>query len=100
MHSHGYGVSINMSEVWEQRRQLQTLGAFALVLACAGLAVSAYVVHVALPFNPIRLPFERWVYVTFWAPEGWGFFTRDPQEAALLFFKRETDGKWISAYVG
>ncbi len=89
-----------MPGVWEERSKLRIFGAFALALACVWLTVCAYAVHAALPFNPIRLPFERWVRVPFWAPEGWGFFTRNPQEEAMLLFVRGRDGQWTSASIG
>jgi antimicrobial peptide system SdpA family protein len=89
-----------MSEVLEERRELRALGAFTLALTCVWLTVCAYALHAALPFNPIRLPFERWVHVRFWAPEGWGFFTRDPQEEAMRLFARKRDGKWVSGSLG
>jgi antimicrobial peptide system SdpA family protein len=89
-----------MSEVWEERRKLRALGAFTLALTCVWLTIAVNAVHMALPFNPIRLPFERWVHVRFWAPEGWGFFTRNPQEEVLLVFVRERDGQWTSASMG
>jgi antimicrobial peptide system SdpA family protein len=89
-----------MSEVLEERRDLRALGAFTLALTCVWLTIAAYALHAVLPFNPIRLPFERWVHVRFWAPEGWGFFTRNPQEEAMLVFVRDRDGQWTSASMG
>jgi len=77
-------------------RELERLGAFALVLGSVWLIVAAYAVHSALPPNPIALPFEQWAHVPFWAPEGWALFTRDPRKEDLLLYVRTGD-RWISA---
>ncbi len=88
-----------MSDIWQERHRMRKLGVFMLALTCLWLTISCYAIHMALPFNPIRLPFERWVHVRFWAPEGWGFFTRNPQEEAVLLFLK-SGGRWVSASIG
>jgi antimicrobial peptide system SdpA family protein len=60
---------------------------------------AAYVLHSALPANPIELPFERSAHVRDWFPEGWAFFTAPAQHDMRLPFKRE-GSQWISANAG
>jgi antimicrobial peptide system SdpA family protein len=84
----------------ESRWYLRNLGLFGLVLGCMWATVCAYALHAALPFNPVKLPFERWVQVRLWMPEGWAFFTRDPREERMLLFKRDSGGRWVSASIG
>jgi antimicrobial peptide system SdpA family protein len=69
---------------------------FFFVVGCLGV-VGAYVLHAALPFNPIRLPFEDRVAMTLVLPEGWAFFTRNPREERTIPYLRSADGRWISA---
>lgn len=74
----------------------QRLGTFALLLAGAWLLFGAYVVDPLLPFHPVRLPLAWRLQTSLWAPEGWGFFTRDPREPGTFLFKR-TEAGWTSA---
>lgn len=78
---------------------LRRLALFALLLGGGWLTIFAYAIHAALPFNPIRLPFESWADVMSWIPEGWAFFSRDPREEAVFLFARRNDG-WTSASMG
>lgn len=55
---------------------LRRIGLFTLALGAVWLLVFVYAVHIALPFNPIRLPFET-SEIRAWMPEGWAFFTRN-----------------------
>lgn len=56
--------------------------------------VIAYAVHPVLPFNAIRLPGESALDVELLLPEGWGFFSRNPQDELEHFFRRASDGSW------
>ncbi len=87
---------MNSNDNWALRR----LGLFALVLVGGWLTVFAYALHAALPFNPIRLPFEVRAKVRLLIPEGWAFFTRDPRKENMLLFTRHSDGTWVSALLG
>ncbi len=55
-------------------------------------AVFCYSIHVQLPFNPMRLPFESKVPIVAILPQGWGFFTREPREPNVQAFTRR-DGR-------
>src|SRR5256885_14361051 len=48
--------------------------------------VFCYSIHVRLPFNPIRLPFESKLPIIAIVPQGWGFFTREPREPSVEVF--------------
>src|SRR6266542_35529 len=75
------------------------LGFFCLLLIGSWSIAFAYALHGAMPFNPIKLPLESRVNMKVLLPEGFGFFTRDPRESRLLFYRR-SDGGWQSASVG
>lgn len=75
-----------------RRLGLLTLG---LVLGWATLTV--YVLHAALPYNPIRLPFEDRFDVRLVLPEGWAFFTRDPKDERMLPMIRGERDQWRRA---
>lgn len=59
---------------------VRRLGALALALGVFALALGAYAIHGSMPYNPVDLPGESTLQVGAWAPEGWKFFTRNPQE--------------------
>src|SRR4029434_6535737 len=62
---------------------MRSLGAHALLLAIMWGTLFVYSIHGALPFNPLKLPFERTLMVTRFVPQGWAFFTRNPREERL-----------------
>jgi antimicrobial peptide system SdpA family protein len=72
-----------------------TLGTFAFsaILVC-------YAVHGSMPFNPISLPLEARLQVNVYLPEGWKFFTRDPQEEAARAYQLGPDHRWVRASPG
>jgi antimicrobial peptide system SdpA family protein len=74
--------------------RLRVLGLLAVALVGSWSIVVLYVVHAALPFNPIRLPLEG--SLRYFAPEGWAFFTRDPREERFDVFVRRA-GVWTEA---
>lgn len=78
---------------------VRALGWYSIVVAGLWSIVFAYAMHAAMPFNPIKLPFENRVSVRMLLPEGFGFFTRSPREDRLLLFRRSDRG-WQSASVG
>ena len=69
------------------------LGALAVALFCAAAVLVSYAVHGSMAYNPIALPAERTVETTSWVPEGWKFFTRNPQEEYLIPYALE-GGTW------
>ncbi len=68
----------------------------AALLCTVTLVAAAYVFHAALPFNPVRLPGVRGRDIRTIAPQGWAFFTRDPQEERLLVRVPDASGNWSS----
>ncbi|HVG60573.1 MAG TPA: SdpA family antimicrobial peptide system protein [Hyalangium sp.] len=73
------------------------LGLLALGLITGWSIVAAYALHSALPYNPIKLPFEDRVDVKLVLPEGWAFFTRDPRDERMMPFQRGEHGGWVAA---
>jgi antimicrobial peptide system SdpA family protein len=75
-----------------QRAAGALLAGMVALAAVGGL----YAVHVPMPHNPIHLPYEKKVPVVQFLPEGWKFFTRDPQEEEILLYER-AGGAWVRA---
>jgi antimicrobial peptide system SdpA family protein len=65
------------------RWQLRGLGALIVGTGGAFAALGAYAVHGSLQSNAVTLPFEDKATLTTVTPEGWKFFTRNPQEAQV-----------------
>jgi antimicrobial peptide system SdpA family protein len=72
------------------------LGAQALGLAVAAVALVAVTVHGSMPANAIEASVARDLQTTAWAPESWRFFTRNPQEEQMVPFAREGE-HWRAA---
>ncbi len=70
------------------------MGAFLASVFTAIAVVGAYAAHPALPHDPIDLPLEKHVHATLFFPEGWKFFTRDPQAAEVIVLRRVQGGGW------
>jgi antimicrobial peptide system SdpA family protein len=75
----------------------RVLGAALAAIVSLWGSLAVYAFHSAIPFNAVRLPGERLVNIRYWSPQGWAFFTRDPQEDWLLFYRRGRDGSWTDA---
>ena len=69
-----------------KKRGTRRAGAVLLAVCAAWAVIGVYAVHAAMPYNPIKLPAESAVDVRAWAPQGWKFFTRDPQEEGTTAF--------------
>jgi antimicrobial peptide system SdpA family protein len=67
------------------------LGTFLLGVCLAWAAPVAYSAHGGMPYSALKLPLEEKVNTRLWAPQGWKFFTRDPQEPLLNSFVRDGD---------
>ena len=67
-------------------------GAVLLATCAMWTTIGAYAVHAAMPYNPIKLPAEKSVEVNAWAPQGWKFFTRNPQEEGANAFRADAAG--------
>ncbi len=59
--------------------QDRVLGRVTLALAAVAAVVTIYVVHAAIPVNPVQLPFENTAVTRILLPEGWAFFTANPR---------------------
>lgn len=78
------------------KERLRTLGALSCGLGAACLSVVLYTAHPSLPFNPVRLPLGSELRVTALMPQGWKFFTRNPQEEDLSVYAKVGD-TWAPA---
>jgi antimicrobial peptide system SdpA family protein len=79
------------------RDSLRRLGALHLALGAGMFLLVCYALHGAMNFNPLHLPLEQHVRTQQWLPQGWAFFTRDPQEDRLLVYQRHASGAWTPA---
>jgi antimicrobial peptide system SdpA family protein len=77
----------------------RALGLTTLLSAVAAATLVAYAAHRALPDNPLRLPAEGMANTSLWIPEGWEFFTKDPQGSRIERFVRLPGGGWESAHL-
>ncbi len=80
----------------ETRRRDVGLGSAAMLIGLSWTLLLVYVLHAAMPFNPIGLPGEASLGVRSLLPQGWRFFTKDPQELRLLYYLLTASG-WESA---
>jgi antimicrobial peptide system SdpA family protein len=71
---------------------LRRLALHALLLALSGAALFLYSAHGALPYNPVKLPFESSLRVSRVLPQGWGFFTKSPRDETLTAHRVLEDG--------
>jgi antimicrobial peptide system SdpA family protein len=88
---------VDMDKQDRDVRRLRVLGSLVVCLTASWSILIMYIVHSALPFNPIHLPLEGALRVRYFAPEGWAFFTRDPREERFKAFVRTRDGVWSDA---
>jgi antimicrobial peptide system SdpA family protein len=78
----------------ENKKGLRRAGAVLVAAVVTWGALGIYAVHACMPYNPIKLPAERALDIRILAPEGWKFFTRDPQEEAAYAFRAVEDGSF------
>ena len=79
----------------EENRRTRLAGALVLAMTAAAVVVGVYATHPAMPHNPVHLPLEQKLGVSIFLPEGWKFFTRDPQEEQYFLLRPTADG-WAS----
>lgn len=84
----------------ENRPYLRKLGALLAAMIAGSCALFAYAVHGAMPYNPIKLPFETEIGARYWIPQGWKFFTKSPHDENMVLFTQGADGAWKSANLG
>jgi antimicrobial peptide system SdpA family protein len=71
-------------------KESKTLTVFFIVVASLWITAFFFVFVSALPFNAVT-PKGQNFNIKVLLPEGWGFFTRNPREPYILFFKKEND---------
>lgn len=54
-----------------------------------------FVVVTYLPYNPLTPSPKARLYLMAILPEGWGFFTKNPQDEQIFIFERQK-GEWLS----
>ncbi|WP_027726301.1 SdpA family antimicrobial peptide system protein [Tuberibacillus calidus] len=80
---------------WENVN-LYLLSAVFLSVALIWLLVFVYSLHQALPYNPLKLPFEKKVNTISWFPQGWGFFTKDPRSEDDYVYDIQTKAEAVA----
>jgi antimicrobial peptide system SdpA family protein len=80
--------------------QFRLLGICFSAVALAATVLFVYGAHGPIPFNPAQLPGEKAIGMSTWFPQGWRFFTRDPQEPGTELYVRSADGSWIPNEIG
>jgi antimicrobial peptide system SdpA family protein len=78
----------------EDKKGLRRAGAVLLAAMTTWGIVGVYAVHACMPYNPIKLPGEHALDVRILVPEGWRFFTRDPQEEGASAYQESADGSF------
>jgi antimicrobial peptide system SdpA family protein len=68
------------------------LAATLVVAVSSWMLVIAYTAQAALPRSPLSLPGVRAVRPMTWLPQGWSFFTRDPQEERTYLYQHTLTG--------
>lgn len=81
----------------QQSPNLKRVGAAATGLFLFWSSVAVYAVHSSLPPNAMALPLEDKLRVNELLPQGWAFFTRDPEEEDVVAYVRDERGRWQSA---
>src|SRR5580658_7794284 len=81
-------LTMKLGDAWRTR----AIGLFVVGLVCVAAVPAAYGAHVAMPYNPIHLPYETQIHAATLLPEGWKFFTRDPEEEAPYVLVRKETG--------
>jgi antimicrobial peptide system SdpA family protein len=84
------------SELAPEKRNLQLLGFFTLMLLLGWVIFFTYAVHASLAPNSVHLPFSDSLRVKVFMPETWTFFTADSRAENILPFKRQSAGTWVS----
>lgn len=82
-----------------EKRRYRGMGLATLLLAGVWGGVSAGALHASMNFNPIGSSVTSALRAALILPQGWKFFTKDPQEAQLRVLAL-VDGEWKSAELG
>jgi antimicrobial peptide system SdpA family protein len=87
-----------MEQPYPEKASLIRLGTWALVLILAWSTLLIYVVGSRLSINPVRPWRQDVVRIRRLVPQGWAFFTRDPQASRMFPFGRQR--RWRSVSLG
>jgi len=68
---------------------------FLLVVGFVYFLSIIYIALASIPYNPLSLSYNEKNPVFVLAPQGWGFFTRNPREEEILLYKR-VKNKWVT----
>ena len=77
----------------------RSVGVFTLGLVSACILLGLYAVDASRGRNALELPFQHKLFLRQLLPQGWAFFTRDPQEVRLHVYAETTRG-WVTADPG
>ncbi len=88
-----------MSKNSRDESQAQLMGLVTLVLMSAWGGLAVCTLHASMAFNPVALPMTRMLRSDLILPQGWKFFTKDPQVAQMRLLEMR-DGSWHSADLG
>ena len=75
-------------------KNFQLLAILFLGLVIFWAILFSYSIHGALPYNPIKLPFEKKIQINVLLTQGWKFFTRSAREERFKVFVKETSNNW------
>jgi len=81
-----------------EKASLIRLGTWALVLILAWSTLLVYVIGSRFSINPVRPWRQDVLRIRRLIPQGWAFFTRDPQASRVFPFRRHET--WTSASLG
>lgn len=84
----------------EETRPARVLGALTLALGALSTLLVIYVVHGSMPKTPVDLPREQQLQTIRWIPQGWAFFTRDPQEESIVPYVRDGESWKVAVPTG
>jgi antimicrobial peptide system SdpA family protein len=79
---------------------MRFLGSFVVLLTLVWSAVVTFALYGSLRFNPLSMSSLSRVPIETVAPQGWKFFTKDPQEPYLRVFTQTAENKWTLASLG
>lgn len=82
-----------------QSNDLRIVAVFSLCLAVV-VPAACFTINASLPYNALGAPLVGRSAARTLAPEGWKFFTREPEEPRLLPWMRSPLGVWSPAHLG
>jgi antimicrobial peptide system SdpA family protein len=74
-------------------KRLKSTALFLAGLILFWLVVVFVIASASVPFNPLSMSKSGGAKIARILPEGWGFFTRDPNEPSVLVYKKDQSGE-------